>query len=278
MGITIVSLMNEQLSVETPEQIDINYQKAGIGSRFYAALLDTLLLVLIMLVGTYVNIRFITELGDVLGKWLGAVGGIVIFAMFWGYYMVFEITTNGQSPGKLVLGLRVIKEGGYPISFADSAIRNLVRLVDFLPFCYGTGLLVMLINKNWQRLGDLAAGTLVVKTSRKSRKLTGVNSKISIPSVNISPQEFLYTDWIKPESVTESELDTIREYLSRRPTLSAIRRIDLARTIGYPIAEKMEGGSDIRYDKFLEEVYALKTSESLKTVQEKNGSQLESTE
>ena len=233
---------------------------------------------LLIIVGTYVNIRFITELGDVLGKWLGAVGGIVIFAMFWGYYMVFEITTNGQSPGKLALGLRVIKEGGYPISFADSAIRNLVRLVDFLPFCYGAGLLVMLINKNWQRLGDLAAGTLVVKTPRKSRKLAGVNSKVSIPSVNISPQEFLYTDWIKPELITESELGMVREYLSRRPTLSTIRRQELARTIGRPIAQKMGCDDSIRYDKFLEEVYGLKTSEHPKAVQENDDRQLEPTE
>ncbi len=270
--------MNEQLSVETPEQIDINYQKAGIGSRFYAALLDTLLLVLIILVGTYVNIKFVTELGNILGNWLRAVGGIIVFALFWGYYMVFEITTNGQSPGKLALGLRVIKEGGYPISFADSAIRNLVRVVDFLPFCYGAGLFVMLINKNWQRLGDLAAGTLVVKTSRKSREYTGVNSKGSTPSVNISREESLYTDWIKPELVTESELGMIREYLLRRSTLSAIRLTDLARTIGYPIAEKMGRDGDIRYDKFLEEVYTLKTSESPKPVQEKSDNPPESTE
>ncbi len=254
--------MNEQLSIETPEQIDINFQKAGIGSRFYAALLDTLLLVLIIFVGTYVNTKFITQLGDILGKWLGAVGGIVIFAILWGYYMVFEITTNGQSPGKLALGLRVIKEGGYPISFADSAIRNLVRVVDFLPFCYGAGLFVMLINKNWQRLGDLAAGTLVVKTSRKKREFNGVNSKISVQPINISPQEFLYADWIQPDLVTESELGMIREYLSRCPTLSFVRRIELARTIGSPIAEKMGGDGAIRYDKFLEEVYALKTSET----------------
>ena len=76
--------------------------------------------------------------------------------------MVFEIATNGQSPGKRVLGLRVIKVQGYPISFSDSAIRNIVRIVDMLPFAYGVGLLTMLLNKNWQRLGDLAAGTLVV--------------------------------------------------------------------------------------------------------------------
>lgn len=252
--------MNEQLSVETPEQININFQKAGIGSRFYAALLDTLLLVLLIVAGAYVNAKFMIELGDILGKWLRAVGSIVIFAIFWGYYMVFEITTNGQSPGKRVLGLRVIKDGGYPISFADSAIRNLVRIVDFLPFGYGAGLLVMLLNKNWQRLGDLAAGTLVVKTSRKGKELTTAASKVTLPQINTPPQEFLYADWIQPDLVTESELDMVREYLSRRPTLSAVRRTELARTIGSPIAEKMNGDSSIRYDKFLEEVYALKTS------------------
>lgn len=262
--------MNEQLSVETPEQIDINFQKAGIGSRFYAALLDTLLIMLIVLIGTYVNEKFINELQNTLGRWFAAVGMIVVFALFWGYYMVFEITTNGQSPGKLALGLRVIKEGGYPINFADSAIRNLVRVVDFLPFCYGAGLLVMLINRNWQRLGDLAAGTLVVKAPRKNQEFTDITSKKSTPSIYISSQEFLYADWIQLDAVTESELDMIREYLSRRPVLSTPRRFELAQTIGRPIAEKMGGQGTIRYDKFLEEIYTLKTSETSKVVEEEN--------
>ncbi|RKU27264.1 RDD family protein [Candidatus Poribacteria bacterium] len=260
--------MNEQLSIETPEQIDLSFQKAGIGSRFYAALIDTGLLTLIALVGYYVNRNFIMELGETLGNWLGALGGIIVFALFWGYYMVFEVTTNGQSLGKRALGLRVIKEGGYPIGFADSAIRNLVRLADFLPFFYGAGLLAMLINKDWRRLGDLAAGTLVVKTARTDRKLTGANSKAA-SSINIPPQQtFTYSAWIQPELVTENELGVIREYLGRRAMLPKLRRSELGRTIADPIIERMEGKEEIRkrivvdYDKFLEEVYALKTSET----------------
>ena len=131
--------MNEQVSVETPEQIDIKFQQAGIGSRFYAALIDTVLLTLISLVGYYVNKRFISELGDIVGNWLGAVGGVIVFALFWGYYMVSEVTTNGQTFGKRALGLRVIKEGGYPLGFADSAIRNLVRIVRLSPFLLWRG-------------------------------------------------------------------------------------------------------------------------------------------
>ena len=254
--------MNEQLSIETPEQIDLSFQKAGIGSRFYAALIDTGLLILIALVGYYVNRNFIRELGETLGNWLGALGSIIVFALFWGYYMVFEVTTNGQSLGKRALGLRVIKEGGYPIGFADSAIRNLVRVVDFLPFLYGAGLLAMLINKDWRRLGDLAAGTLVVKTARTDRKLTSVNSK-AVPFVNIPPQQtFTYSAWIRPELVTDNELGVIREYLGRRGMLPKFRRSELARTIANPIIEKMGGSGSVSYDKFLEEVYVLKTSET----------------
>ena len=260
--------MNDQLSVETPEQIDINFQQAGIGSRFYAAFIDTLLLALISFFGYYVNRNLISELGDVLGNWLGALGGVVVFALFWGYYMVFEVTTNGQSLGKRALGLRVIKEGGYPITFADSAIRNLVRIVDFLPFCYGVGLLSMLINRNWRRLGDLAAGTLVIKTARTDLTLTSGSSQADTPLINISPQGLLYTDWIQPALVTETEMGVIREYLVRRRTLPGYRRSELARTIARPIVEKMGATGSIDYDRFLEEIYVLKTSETSGTVEE----------
>ena len=253
--------MNEHVSVETPEQIDIKFQQAGIGSRFYAALIDTGLLTLISLVGYYVNRRFISELGDIGGNWLGALGGILVFAIFWGYYIVFEVTANGQSIGKRVLGLRVIKEGGYPIGFADAAIRNLVRIVDFLPFFYGVGLICMLVNKNWQRLGDLAAGTLVIKTARTELKLASGGSQADNASISIPSREFVYTAWIQPALVTETEMGVIREYLARRAALPGYRRLELARVIASPIVEKMGGTGSIGYDRFLEEIYMLKTPE-----------------
>lgn len=254
--------MNEQVSVETPEQIDIKFQQAGIGSRFYAALIDTVLLTLIALVGYYVNRRFISELGGIVGNWLGALGGIIVFALFWGYYIAFEVTTNGQTLGKRALGLRVIKEGGYPIGLADAAIRNLVRIVDFLPFFYATGLLCMVINRRWQRLGDLAAGTLVIKTARTALKPTRAGAHADNASISIPPREFVYTAWIQPALVTETEMGVIREYLARRATLPGPRRLELARVIASPIVEKMGGTGSIGYDRFLEEVYRLKTSEA----------------
>ena len=247
--------MNEHLSIETPEQIKISYSVAGIGSRFYAALIDIALLLPILLVGYYIIIRAILDLDERLGNWLAALAGIATFALQWGYYMVFEIATNGQSPGKRVLGLRVIKAQGYPISFSDSAIRNIVRIVDMLPFAYGIGLLTMLLNKNWQRLGDLAAGTLVVKEDAKA-------SPHPVKTPTVQKSTFAYAGWIQPERVTDAELGVIREYLSRRESLPRLRRLQLARTIGTPIAQRMAGGVQIDYDIFLEEVYALKTNSS----------------
>ena len=245
--------MSDHLSIETPEQIKISYSVAGIGSRFYAALIDLALLIPVLAVGYYVILRAILDLDESLGNWLAALAGIATFVLQWGYYMVFEIATNGQSPGKRALGLRVIKAQGYPISFSDSAIRNIVRIVDMLPFAYGAGLLTMLLNKNWQRLGDLAAGTLVVKEGTKASLRPGKTQAVK-------KSNFVYADWIKPKQVTDAELTAIQEYLSRRASLPRLRRLQLARTIGTPVAQRMADSDQIDYDVFLEEVYALKAN------------------
>ena len=247
--------MNNHLSIKTPEQIELNYSVAGIGSRFYAAMLDTLLLTLIGGIGSFVVVSAITELDDIFGNWLAAIGGLVVFALFWGYYMLFEVTMNGQSPGKRALGLRVIKEDGYPISFADSAIRNLVRIIDFLPFCYGIAVITMLMNKNWRRLGDLAAGTIVVRDSAKSSNTETLPRR---ESAALTPQPALtYAEWMQPELLTDAELEAVQMYLSRRAMLPTLRRRELARTLAVPLVQKMGGDNRVDYERFLEELSSL---------------------
>jgi len=91
------------------------------------------------------------------------------FFLLWGYYMVFEIAWSGQTPGKRVLGIRVIRENGYPIRAVDSVVRNLVRVIDAPPFGFVIGALVMLLNARSKRLGDFAAGTLVVREGKRQR-------------------------------------------------------------------------------------------------------------
>lgn len=148
--------------ISTPEGVALSYELAGIGSRSLAALIDFLVMVaaiIAILLGT-------------LG--LALIGGVfsnvaLIFlltcinVLFWGYYIFFETIWEGQSPGKRQLGLRVVKVSGTPITFLDSVVRNIVRIVDFLPSFYGLGILVMFVSPLPRRLGDFAAGTIVVR-------------------------------------------------------------------------------------------------------------------
>jgi uncharacterized RDD family membrane protein YckC len=101
--------------------------------------------------------------GEQITGWLIAVFSLLAFALFWGYYIFFEVAWNGRSPGKKWASLRVICADGSPITLTESIIRNLVRLVDFLPLYYALGVLIMFIDARARRLGDLAAGTLVVR-------------------------------------------------------------------------------------------------------------------
>ena len=109
-------------------------------------------------------------------------------------------------------------------------------------------------------MGDLAAGTIVIKTERTALRLTGAGSQTDRSSISIPPREFVYTTWIQPTLVTETEMAVIREYLARRATLPGPRRLELARVIASPIVERMGGTGFIGYDRFLEEIYMLKTS------------------
>src|SRR5919205_737894 len=159
--------MDDRYTIDTPENIEFAYDIAGIGSRFLAAMIDTLLIglaeaVVILIVGltsSAIGLRAADSL-------LVALGALLAFAILWGYYIAFELLWNGQSPGKRAIGLRVVREGGRPITFVGSAIRNLIRIVDFLPAFYGIGVVVMFVDRRARRLGDLAGGTLVIKERR----------------------------------------------------------------------------------------------------------------
>jgi uncharacterized membrane protein SpoIIM required for sporulation/uncharacterized RDD family membrane protein YckC len=157
------------VDVETPEQVVVSYTIAGIGSRAAAAVIDYCLsvLVTIALVASLVAFTRATGtrvVGFTNGSWAVAILIVLIFAIFWGYYVFFEIAWDGQTPGKRQLGLRVVRDGGYSITPAASAVRNIMRIVDFQPgFSYGIGMITAIISPSGKRLGDYAAGTIVVR-------------------------------------------------------------------------------------------------------------------
>src|SRR6266849_5739400 len=154
-----------RLEVETPDHIVLRYDLAGAGNRGFAAVLDFALASLIVF-AALMHLSFAaSETGDVLYI-LGGVEVIVTLVLIWSYFILLEWLWNGQTIGKRAYRLRVISEDGSPAQFTAVLIRNLLRLVDFLPALYGLGVLVIVLSPKSQRLGDLAAGTYVVRAPR----------------------------------------------------------------------------------------------------------------
>ncbi len=154
--------LGDELVVATPELVTFGYQLAGPGSRFLAQLIDFPIQVAVLLLAVFAGVS--------LGALAGDNGGIAIaaavilgFIVIWGYYPVSEAVWSGKTIGKFAFGLRVVGDQGEPIQVSQAVIRNLVRIVDFLPFFYGIGIIALFWNGRGKRLGDLAAGTVVVR-------------------------------------------------------------------------------------------------------------------
>lgn len=140
--------------VETPEGIVLSLQPAGLVARTMAFLLD-----LLIRLGLYLAMVMVLSALKAMG------GGLILIGLFcveWLYPIVFELSRWGATPGKRALGLRVVMDTGLPVTPAASFTRNLLRVADFLPLAYGFGIVTLLLNRECKRLGDLAAGTLVV--------------------------------------------------------------------------------------------------------------------
>ena len=166
--------MDDQLTISTPEQVAFHYEVAGIGSRFVASMLDHLILGAVLILVSW-------GAGLIYGGISAGGGGeaalnlalaliiLIYFLVFWGYFILFEILWNGQTPGKRAGNLRVLRRDGQPIRAGEAIIRNLIRLVDILPGFYGIGLIAMFVDRDARRLGDFAASTLVVREPLQTR-------------------------------------------------------------------------------------------------------------
>ena len=153
------------------------------------------------------------------------------FFGWWGYFVLTDMLWNGQSIGKRRLGLRVVRDGGQPISIAASLIRNLLRIVDIPSFL---GIIVMIIDSRTRRLGDFAAGTLVIREphARLPRDLAKAFREIEIPTV--TPE--VLDEFANPERLTAAHYALVRDYFARRPTLTAETSHRLAGTLATRLA------------------------------------------
>ncbi|MGA8731766.1 MAG: RDD family protein, partial [Terracidiphilus sp.] len=167
---------SDQLSIDTPELVAIQMPLAGIGSRFIALLIDTLIWVaaiLVLALMSWLLVPGITAFSKVSAQWAVAIYVLVLFLLNWGYFTLFEAFWGGRTPGKRVARIRVIQQSGRPIGLFESMARNFIRYVDQIPFFYAVGVIAMFSTRQHQRLGDLAAGTLVVLDREQEAPLWG---------------------------------------------------------------------------------------------------------
>ena len=238
----------DKLTIDTPEQIALEFPLAGIGSRFLALTFDSLLQIVVLLVGILILVLLIPGF-TMLGRYGALAPGIAFiflpFCLYWGYFAFFEIIWEGQTPGKRHAGIRVIKETGRRMTAIEAIGRNLVRAIDMLPGVYAVGLVCMMLNKQNKRLGDYVAGTVVVHDKGPATLIPTLTSKgANAPS--------------HPEitKISADELVLIETYLGRRYDLDPAVRYSTAQRIVAMIrektgAEKAQGQSD---DDFLEAV------------------------
>lgn len=235
--------MDDLYHVETPEVVTITYRVAGVGSRCLAAVVDTLLILLLQaaLGAVMAGITSFAP-GGLFGadNLVLALWSLLGFALFWGYYILFELLWSGQSPGKRMVGLRVVREGGRPVDFSASALRNLIRAVDFLPFGYGVGVISMFADRNARRLGDFAAGTLVIREGLPlalDDLLRGVEPAIVPPRDPTAPSTPLLPnlELLRPDDYALAEA-----FLRRREQLSATTRAELAAALASALRARLQ--------------------------------------
>jgi uncharacterized RDD family membrane protein YckC len=200
-----------QLRIDTPEQVALELPVAGIGSRFLAIAIDTILqvaLALVVILVVTVSGLGLRPLARLTASWQSFAPALIILAIFciyWGYFAVFEIAWRGQTPGKRAAKIRVIRDTGRPIDAWAAIIRNLLRAIDIIPGVYGVGLIAMILNRHSRRLGDFAAGTVVVHDRRPD--------ELVAPWSPSTPAAAAHPDAAR---LTDAEVVLIETYLARR--------------------------------------------------------------
>ena len=227
----------DKLIIDTPEQVHLEFVLAGIGSRFMAALLDSLIQAGILLVVIFVAALFAAV--PLFGRspiWVLALMIFVLFGIMWGYYATFEAIWKGQTPGKRWAGIRVIKDSGRPINAFEAIARNLVRFIDYLPGFYGIGVVTMLLNRKNRRLGDFVAGTIVVHES---------SDREAAPFFNTTAQD---SDYVFPQAanLTLQEAELIETFLARRLDIAPAIRQQNAQRIAEMVANRLAIAPDAR--------------------------------
>jgi uncharacterized RDD family membrane protein YckC len=251
----------DRLTIQTPEQVGFDYVLAGLGSRTTAFLVDTvirwfLLIAILAIVGLLFKflpaLDFSTWVKDHSKTWLIALAVLGYSLVDLGYFLFFEALWSGQTPGKRWQGLRVIRINGEPIGWIDSSIRNILRTVDLLAGAYPIGIVVVFLSRNNQRIGDYAAGTVVIVERQRSAPRS--RRQALAPQVLTHPEIEWYVARLKP-----AQYQVLRSFLERRDQMERGPRHELARLLSHQLFKQMSKSTrmSISYESFIEEIVSL---------------------
>ncbi|HEV8648817.1 MAG TPA: RDD family protein [Actinomycetes bacterium] len=223
----------EPTRMVTPEAVALEFRTANIGSRILAYFLDQL----IVTAGLFLLLLAIALIGSVAGsdlpQWSGLALVVVLLpSWFFGYFIAFETLWRGRTPGKAALGLRVVTREGAPVRFRHAAIRALLGLVDFFLGLGFFAVVFILFTRDNQRLGDLVAGTLVL------RERSGLAAPVPV-SFAPPPGYESYTATLDVTRLTTQEYQTVRSFLLRAPSLPLAPRVALAQQLAGPLASRL---------------------------------------
>jgi uncharacterized RDD family membrane protein YckC len=235
-------MLDDELVIETPERVELHYILANVGNRFLAAAIDHLIqagasVALLVITGLMTSWNFFSSIG----AWTAALMVLSLFLIYWGYFVAFETLWNGQTPGKRIMRLRVVREDGRPVRFFEVFVRNLLRLtIDFQPLpSYAVGVISIIFSTRSKRIGDFVAGTVVVK--ERATEAPSLDEIIKISEIEqqrterAAPAPFSANTRL----LTERELRAVETFLKRRFELPAPSRLALASRIAQPIAAKL---------------------------------------
>jgi uncharacterized RDD family membrane protein YckC len=259
-----VETTKDRLTIQTPEQVRFDYVLAGLGSRTAAFLVDTVIrwfLFLAILVVGLLLLRLLpaldfsqwaTDPSKPWLFWLIALGVLAYSLVDLGYFLFFEALWSGQTPGKRRQGLRVVRIDGQPIGWLESSIRNILRAVDLLAGLYPVGIVVVFLSRNNQRIGDYAAGTVVIVERKQS--VPGDRKQFHAAQILTPPEIEWYVSGLKP-----AQYQVLRSFLERRDQMEQGPRHDLARLLSHQLFKQMSRSTrfNISYESFIEEIVAL---------------------
>ena len=210
---------DDQLTIQTPEQIAMELAPAGIGSRFLALALDTLVQGVLYLAIILMAAFMVPAIKSAWlpGSWGAAIALLFLFCIYWGYFAAFEVFWHGQTPGKRVAGIRVVQDSGRPITAIEGIGRNLMRVVDGF-FFYLPGVISIMLSRQNKRLGDYVAGTVVIHD--KSTAVIKPDWSFAKPQGSVMHPELA--------KISEQDLIVVETFLHRRFDLDPMVRLTTA--------------------------------------------------